>query len=80
MCCPTEFVTYLYVYVYDNICKDNNSNFLKSLNPHSWRGTDCPGVSVLTQSIFQDSELVFTTLSYRLCSLTQMVWKVVNPV
>ena len=29
------FVTYLYVYVYDNIPKDNNSKFPKSPNPHS---------------------------------------------
>ena len=29
------FVTYLYVYVYDNISTDNNSKFPKSPNPHS---------------------------------------------
>ena len=28
------FITYLYVYVYDNISKDNDSKFPKSPNPH----------------------------------------------
>ena len=32
------FVTYLYVYVYYNISKDNNFKFPKSPNPHSYRG------------------------------------------
>ena len=31
------FVTYLYVYVHDNIFKDNYSKFVKSPNPHSQR-------------------------------------------
>ena len=35
--CPS-IVTYLYVYVYDNISKDNNSKFPKSPNLHSQRG------------------------------------------
>ena len=36
------FVTYLYVYVYDNISKDNNSKFPKRV--WEWRGIgkDCP--------------------------------------
>ena len=43
------FVTYLYVYVYDNISNDNNSKFPKSPNPRFWEwrgiGTDCPVIA-----------------------------------
>ena len=50
-----SFVTYLYVYVYDNISRDNNSSFQRhqiQARVWEWRGigTDCPVVVLILKS------------------------------